>query len=287
MLFPRAGWIKFRRMKTTCQIRPVTGRLFLLAAFLSTLRVFAADQTDQWKVQVTGLRVVAPPPAGDKDNARGAFFSPPGVAVALTLTPASGSIVSINQFDSTVDAFTDDKGTDLLAVKSEDPFNKPGFGSMDSKGTNATVEVQAAGLPARGAAALNISGKIAAQIATGSKPITVDNVEINTNASFNLGDLPVKISAAGFGKAMFSDKNEFSVTFSSTQDLAAISTVDFYDAQGNKIGAHKSSWGGGMGDYMCEFTLEKKLDRGKIVATCWQGLQAVEVPVSVKTGLGL
>ncbi len=260
-------------------------RLLFLASLVLTARLLAAD-AGQWKVQVAGLRIVAPP-ADKKEDAHGAFFQPPGVTVVAAITPVQGKIVSIEQFSSKVDSFTDDQGTDLLAAKSESPFNKPGFGVMDAKELCATVEIQAAGLPARGATVLNITGKLTVKIAMGTNQFTMDNVAITNNTSFTCGDQPVRITKAGFGKAMFSNKEEFSVTFSSPKDLESIATMEFFDAQGGKIEAHKSSWGGGMGDYMAVYVFKKSVDRAKIVATCWTDLKTVEVPLSVKTGLGL
>jgi len=131
----------------------------LILASLVLNTPLRAEDAAQWKVQTAGLRVVAPSLDGKADS-QGAFFQPPGVTVVAVIIPTGGNIVSIDQFKSTVDSFTDDKGTDLLAAKSSSPFNKPGFGMMDNKKTNATVEINAAGLPAKGATTLNISGMI-------------------------------------------------------------------------------------------------------------------------------
>jgi hypothetical protein len=259
-------------------------RLLVLAALVSTTSLFADDA--KFSFQVTGLRVIAPPKDADK-NARGAFFQPGGVAVEVTAVPVSGSIVSIDQNDSQLDSFTDDKGTDLLAVKSDDPFNKPGFGAMDNKQTNATFEVQAAGVPAKGATALVLSGKLSLKVAASTKEFTVENVVLKADTAFKCGEVALKITKAGVSKAMFSDKEEFSVTFSSATDLESLASVDFFDAQGNKIEAHKDEWGGGMGEYFATYSLKQSLDHAKIVFACWQNLQTVKVPVSVKTGLGL
>jgi hypothetical protein len=176
-----------------------------------------------------------------------------------------------------------------MATKSEDPFNKPGLNmiNVNEGGISANMDFQAAGLPAKGATALNISGKLSVKAATGTKQFTIENVDIKTNVSFTCGDLPLKISAAGLGKGMFSNKEEFSVTFSSSQDLDSLSTLEFSDAQGGKIEARKSSWGGGMGEYFVEFVFQKNPDHAKIVATCWQNMKTVEVPISIKTGMGL
>jgi hypothetical protein len=260
-------------------------RFLFVGTMILGVRLFASD-AEQWKIQITGLRIVAPP-VEKKEGAQGAFFQPPGVTVVAALTPAQGKIVSIDQFKSKVDAFTDDKGTDLLAAKSDSPFNKPGFGMMDTKESCATVEIQAAGLPAKGASALNISGTITAKIAAGTKEFTVESADITNGTHFTCGELPIEITKAGLSKAMFSNEQEFSVTFSSAKDLESISTLDFFDAQGTKLEARKSEWGGGMGSYMVVYVFKKSVDHAKIVATCWTDLKTVEVPLSVKTGVGL
>lgn len=260
-------------------------RFLVVATMLLSVRLFAGD-VEQWKIQITGLRIVAPP-AEKKEGAQGAFFQPPGLTVVATITPAQGKIVSLDQFKSKVDSFTDDKGTDLLATKSESPFNKPGFGTMDAKEAVATVEIQAAGLPAKGASALNISGTITAQIASGTKQFTMENVDLTNGTHFICGELPINITKASVHKAMFSNKEEFSVTFSSTSDLENISTLEFFDAQGAKVEARKSEWGGGMGNYSVAYAFKQSVGSAKIVATCWTDLKTVEIPLSVKTGLGL
>lgn len=216
-------------------------------------------------------------------------MAPPGVAVEVRLTPPYGKIVSINQFASKVDSFTDDKGTDLLAAKTDNPFSKPGFGVMDySKGSYATVDIEAAGLPAKGATSLDLSGKVVLRIATGKKEFTVENVEMRTNTTFNIEDLPVKISNVGTNRnSWMGKKYPYSVEFSSGRDLVTIESLKFFDEHGNQIKAHKSSWGGGLGNYVLEYDLQKNVDRAKIVATRWEGLKKVTVPISVKTGLGL
>lgn len=285
MLFLQKLLIRFWHMNSTPLNFRATVHFLFLAVLIFSIRSNAED-TSQWNIKVAGIRIVAPA-ADKKEGAQGAFFQPPGVTVVAVITPVVGKIVSIDQFNSKVDSFTDDQGTDLLAAKSESPFNKPGFGMMDAKDSCATVEIHSAGVPAKGTLALNISGKVTVKIAAGTNQFTIESVDITNNTSFTCGDLPIKITKAGLGKAMFSNKEEFSVTFSSTKDLESISTLDFFDAQGNKIEAHKSSWGGGMGDYMVEYVFKKSVDHTKIVATCWTDLKTMEVPLSVKTGLGL
>jgi hypothetical protein len=202
--------------------------------------------------------------------------------------------VGLNQAESKLISFTDDKGTDLMAAPaSQDPFNKPGFSiqssATDTDGVSSVIfDLKASGQPAPGATRLNITGTLSAQIAAGTKQFTVDNLEMKTNIAFNLGDLPLMISDVSTNRNAWKAKDyKYSVTFSSGHDLATISGLEFYDAQGNKIDANKSMWGGGFLGYMMQYDIKQTVDRVKIVATCWQDLKTVAVPIAIQTGIGL
>ena len=259
------------------------GRVLLLAVMLFSRHSYA-DGTNQWNVQVTGLRVIAPP-TDAKPGYNAALSAPPGVAVEIRLTPPYGRVILIKQLASKVTSFADDKGTDLLAVKTDNPFSKPGFGVMDrGNGSHATVDIRAAGLPATGATSLDISGKVVMEIATGTNQFTVENVEMKTNTTFEIDNLPVTISDVGTNTSPFRAKEyNYFVRFTGPGDLNRISDLEFFDPQGTKIKAHKRAWGAST----LEYEIATKVARVKIVATRLKGFETVEVPISVKAGLGL
>lgn len=269
----------------------ITGLCLSSAALLAVqgITVLAADEPNQRNLQVVGLMVVAPD--GGKDNR--AYCWKPGVTVSVRYAPAQGTIVSFNEGQSKIDSFTDDKGTDLMAAPpSTDPFNKPGISGMlpGSQGGAAAMifDLKASGQPAKGATAFNITGKASVQIAASTKQFTVENVEIKTNAAFSLGDVPIVISEAGTNRNAWGAKDyPYSVTFSSLRDLDSISSLEFFDANGKKVDAQKRSWGGGFLGYMIQYDVKQNIDRAKIVATCWEDLKTIEVPISVKATVGL
>jgi hypothetical protein len=286
MLLPEKMLVRFGRMKSSAQNIHTAICVLSLAVLISTSRVLAAEATNQWNVQVVGVMVVAP--EGGKDNR--SFCWKPGTTVSASLTLSAGNIVKLNQEESKLISFTDDKGTDLTAgPQSQDPFNKPGISfqfSEDGKAA-AIFDMKASGQPAKGATSLNISGTLNAQIAGSTKQFTVENVEMKTNVSFTLGDLPLRISEVGTNRNAWMAKDyKYSITFSSPRDMEGISSLEFFDAQGNKIPARKSSWGGGFLGYMMQFDIKQNVDRAKIVANCWQDLKTVDVPISIKTGVG-
>jgi hypothetical protein len=266
--------------------------LFFLSAFIlgvQTVSTYAADETNRWNIQVVGLMVVAP--EGGKDNRE--YCWKPGVTVSVMLSPQEGKIVKFNQNESKIDSFSDDKGTDLMAAPpSQDPFNKPGISyipSFSDKGDSSIIiDLKASGQPAKDTTALNISGKVSVEVAASTKQFTVENVEIKTNVSFSLGDLPLTISDAGTNRNAWAAKEyKYSVTFSSLRDLESISSLEFFDSNGNKIEAQKRSWGGGFLSYFVQYDIKQKIDRAKIMATCWQDLRTIEVPILVRASVGL
>jgi hypothetical protein len=242
---------------------------------------------ESWKTQVVGIMVSSPEGLTESRS----FCWKSGVTVSATLSSSAGKIVKIEDSKSKIESFTDDKGTDLMAAPdSNDVFNKPGVSiqlpSSDEGFTSVVMDLKALGHPAKGATMLNIAGKVVAQVASDSKQVTVDNAEIKPETTFKVGEMSLKISSASMKKD-FSQKDEFMVTFSSAKELESISKIEFFDAQGTKIEASKRSWGGGFGSYMMEYALKKSVDHAKIVVSYWTDLKTVEVPINVKTSVGL
>jgi len=279
------------RMKTVRLNLPAGLVLFLFLVCADRVAT-AADATNQWKIEVKGLRIVAPTKGSKND--RGAFMSKPGVTVAITLSTAAGTIVNVSQMESKLESFTDDKGTDLIVKTSDDPFEQAGVevwsSSSDKEGegkTTVDVDLKGTTVPAKGASVLNISGKLAVTSASGKKQFTTDMMDLKPGTKFNAGDLSLTITEAGAHSNPFSNGSEFQVTFSSAQNLEAIAGIEFSDAQGNKIEARRESWGSSPGSYFATYALKKSVDRAKMAITCWQDLKTTEVPISIKTGLGL
>jgi len=267
------------------------GPLLLTAFILGTpaLSTPAADESNQTNFQVVALMVVAP--AGGTDNRN--FCWKTGVTVSVLYAPTDGKIVDFDQNESKLVSFTDDKGTDLMAAPpSTDPFNKPGISGMlpqaNGGASSIVFDLKASGQPAKGATSFNITGKASLEIAGGTNQITVENVAIKTNSVFSLGDLPLMISEAGTNKNVWGSKDyPYSVTFSSLRDMKNISSMEFFDAAGNKVAAEKRSWGGGPLGYMIQYDFKQLVDRARIVATCWKDLKTIELPIAVKATAGL
>lgn len=242
-----------------------------------------------WNVRVASINIAAPA-SGD---VAGGMTGNSGTTVNLVLSPSQGRIVGFDFSSCKLASFTDDKGTDLMAVESKDRFKKPGiniWSSGDDKTNGAAAqraEAYVAGIPAKGATSMHIVGKADFYTASQKKQFTVDDLELKAGSKFNLGDFAITVTKAAMGKSMFGGKEMFNVMLSCPQNLESLASLDLYDAQGNSLGAKRSSWGGMFGSYFVEYTLTKEADHAKAVATCWTDWKSCDVPIDVMVGLGL
>jgi hypothetical protein len=250
-----------------------------------SIRSSAMENTNEWRCEVAGLRIVAPAWEG-KDYMR-AFNWSSGVTVALLLTAPTGRIVRVNPEASRLVSFADDKGTDLLADASRRSFTESFSGFHENYDAKSAVllEVRTPARPDKGASELRISGKVTTQIASQTKQVTAENVELKSGVQFDLGDLRLTISAVQ------ASGGENTISFEAKQSLSHVPRLEFFDGHGIKIESSRSGRSSSnSGSKMSEtwsYTLKTKTDRIKIVATVWTDLKTIEVPVSIKTGIGL
>jgi len=287
------GKSQFRTsMKSAPATSPARIGVLCLAAFTLITRAFAADPAAEWKVQIQAIRVVAVA-AGDQDSAWwGLNGATPGVTVLLKLTAPEGNIVGINIGESKLVSFTDDQGSDLAARPAEgSPGNEPGistrlgFGPLVDGKPSAIIRVTAPNQPARGAAGFSITGKVTVQTASQTNQVAAEKVALTSGTVFELGELKLTICDVR------SKDGKCEVSLQSSQDLTSLAKLDFYDAQGQKIESQVFSsnlyTSGAKKKWSLSFRLQKTTAVAKIAATCWTDLKTVEVPIAVKTGVGL
>jgi hypothetical protein len=261
---------------------------FSVALLALTGHAFAADTNAQCSVQVTGVRVIAPSPGGNDDLR--AFNGSPGVTVAVVVTAPSGNILGIDTDASKLEKFSDDKGGNLLESKSENSFNDAGFTSWSSfsdKGDNSakSVEIHAPGQPAKGATQFIVTGTLNVQTALKSEQFTAENVVLKPGTKLKLGSTSLTISSIRM------DTDGMGISLNAKQDLSNIATVEFFHADGTLIESDlngtTTSNSGESKDVTQEYSLKKNVDKLKIVATCWTDMKTTEVPIQIKTGVGL
>jgi hypothetical protein len=271
--------------------------------FLSSTWGFAADATAPAPTpaaaaataaatfEASGLRIVKPVPGGD-DHLRGFNYSP-GTSLGILVTAAQGGIIAIDGDASQVASVTDDKGKDLTKpdIKSEFGDDKAEFGMMpeiSADGKRCQMEVNAPGVPTKGATALSVTGTVVLQMATQKKDFTADKVVFKPGAQIKAGDIAFTVESVDKPEG---DDSDFSVTLAAKQSLDSVAEIQFFDAAGKKIeSARNSSMRSGFGDSVSvtwKYGLKTKVAPAKLVVSSWTDLKKVTLPVNLTVGVGL
>ncbi len=203
------------------------------------------------------------------------FNADNGVKVALWIKMAPGQgLIEIDEDASVLEAFTDDKGTDL-GGKFES------FPDEFKDGSGGTLEIETSGMPATGASRLNAEGNIAMTIATGTRPTRVSNVQITDGRTVKIG-----ATTATLAEVSAEDGN---VTFTlklPRQVMTTIKDVKFLDGR-NRLEGHISGTGYMNDAGELNLTVKTALKTLTLEFDMWQGMRTIKVPFKVQAGVGL
>ena len=259
----------------------------LLVAFGLVAFLLSGAALAQPKVEVRGLRIVGDGYSKSMSGAR-PFNWTKGVSLAVLVTMPEGGLIAFDKNAGKVNAFVDDKGTNLLPGKR---FGRPGFGMMSSitkDGKACMVELDGGTLPAKGAGEVRASGTMVFKTGTKKKTFKQADVPVKKGAAVKAGPIPFTIKSAG--KPQWGNQ-PLQITFNTKQKLDRIAEWKFYDADGKEI---KSSHGGtstmsmlGMTNIDRSVNLAKKVDKVTIAITYWTDMKTVSVPFDVKVSMGL
>lgn len=245
-------------------------------------------------VQAHGLRIVKPAPGGDDKLRAFNWFS--GTSVSLLITVPQGGLLEVDRKASKLTAFTDDKGKDL--TKAEDTkqqrFSRDAGFSMSSNisedGKVCVSEVDAPGVPSKGATVMTVNGTLVFRAATKKQDFTAENVALKAGSAIKAGAVAFNITETG--KPQWGgDDDAFAVTLEAKQDVSSIAGIEFFDAAGKKIEAKRGSSSsmsfGNNVTVTWQYNLKAKADAAKIVVSYWTDMQKLTVPVDLKVGLGM
>ncbi len=251
-----------------------------------------ATQPSDVKIYLNGLRIVKPLPNSMQELR--AFNWSPGTSVALLLSSPDGGILKIDRDNSKVTTFVDNKHGDLMKVVTSSRFgnNRAGIGMMPSiskDGTKCSFEVNAPGVPTKGATKLKVSGTLALVKATQKKEYTAANVVFKVGTVIKAGPIPFTVKK--LGKPQWGDA-VFTVTFEAKQSLDSVAEIQFYDVtSGKKLDAKggmtsRSSFGSQVTETRA-YNFKKRVGSAKVVITYWTDKHNVTVPFSKVIDLGL
>ena len=118
--------------------------------------------------------------------------------------------------------------------------------------------------------------------------VKLENVELKPGTKLAAG--PIKLSLNKAGKPTYGDE-PFQVSFGSKNDVHAIKSMKFLDADGKEIGSRQSSIGmaqmGNEATFDIDYMLKAKADKATVVIEYWSDATTVKAPVNLKVGIGL
>jgi hypothetical protein len=226
---------------------------------------------------VVGIRVVGPG-LGDGGTELRAFDSEAGTRLALVVKPPAGSfIIDVDEDASTLDAFTDDKDTNLLEEGRFGPFPK-----VAANGSAGIFEIETRGRPTAGAAAVTATGTLAMSVATGSKPTKVPNVKLEPGKVIKFGTFSWTLKEV----SQEGESTSLTVT-TTTAAMQAVKQVRFLDAKGQPVEGDRNGASWSSTEAEVNYRVQTAAKAITIEFDLWQGRKALTVPFTVTSGLSL
>jgi hypothetical protein len=236
-----------------------------------------APSTPPPQVSVVAIRVVGVGLGANGTELR-PFNERPGTTVALAVQAPRGSgIVDVDDDNSRVEAFTDDKGLTLLEEARVGPFPK-----VSADGSAALFEVEVRARPSAGAASVTVQGSVALTLAGGSKPVRVNAVRLEPNQTFKVGTTTMTVTTA----KVEDDDTRISIGLPRSV-LLTVRDIRFFDAKNAPIEGHRNGSGYMNEKAEVDLTAKTKDKTITIEFELWQNLRTLKVPFTAQAGLGV
>ncbi len=218
------------------------------------------------------VRVTVP----DSDFSAKPFHEDNGTKIVLWVKmPAGQGLIEIDEDESLLQSFGDDKGTNIGGK----------FGSFPEEfkdGTGGIIEIASTGFAASGATALVAEGSVAMTVATGTRKTKVANVRLVNDAKFTFGQTSITVAEV----ETQGDTQTFTLKLP-RQLMTSIKNVVFLDAKGQPIEGNRTSSGYMNDAAEVGFSVKTAAKTLTLEFEAWQGQKTIKVPFKVKAGLGL
>jgi hypothetical protein len=248
--------------------------LFFCAVMAS--RVAAQSPT----VEFSAVQFVARSYGTGNDALRPFQLFDDGVKVAILVKSEAGGITALDlKKGSTIETFTDDKGTKLFKPSTF----KNGFGSfpkISKDGKAAIITVEGTEVPAAGASTIQLKGKVGVTMATTKE--TVKGGKVAVDGKLACGTLSLTV------KQLRKSGSEMSVELETSESTEQIAEMRWLDAAGKVLEANRDSSSqmgfGGKVTYSESWTVKGSPATVEFVR--WTDLKAVSVPFSFEIAVG-
>lgn len=233
-------------------------------------------------VLVGGIQVVSAP-FGDDDWSARPFNAKNGTKVVLVIKMPQGmGLIEIDEDNSSLDTFTDEKTTQYAAE-----FES--FPDVAKDGSAGAIEAESEIIPGAGMNSLRLEGTLALKVATGSKPVKVTGVRPENDKSFKLGATVVTYSDVTLPDDPKAEGAEMTFSLNLPRTVMnSIRQVKFLDAKGTEIeGARRTSSGYSNDDATIGYSVPAQHRSFVMEFDLWQGLRDITVPFKVNASIAL
>jgi hypothetical protein len=217
-------------------------------------------------------RVVVP----DNEYSGKPFNSDNGTKLVLWVKmPAGQGLIEIDEDESLLQSFGDDKGTNMGGK----------FGSFPREfkdGAGGTIEIESTGFAAAGATAIVAEGSVALTVSSGTRKIRAPKVTLQNNAKFTFEKTPIVVDQV--------EAQAESMVFTlklPRRLMESIKDVAFFDAKGEPIEGSRTGSGYMNDAAEMGFTVKTAAKTLTLEFETWQGLRTIKVPFKVRAALGL
>jgi hypothetical protein len=189
--------------------------------------------------------------------------------------PAGQGLIEIDEDESLLQSFGDDKGTNMGGK----------FGSFPREftdGAGGTIEIASTGFAAAGATALVAEGSVAMTVASGTRKIRAAKVLLQNNAKFTFEKTPIVVDQV----EAETDSMRFTLKLP-RRVMESIKAVAFFDVKGQPIEGSRTGSGYMNDAAEMGFTVKTAAKTLTLEFEAWQGLRTIKVPFKVRAALGL
>ena len=262
--------------------RSVAVVVALLVAATVCPAAFAAEKPG---LELVGIQVVKPDPGRKHFGIVQGLRA--GTSLWLRLTRPDKHFICLDEKASTLDAYADDKGTDLKPTAQRTYWGKPIRGQVPDA-SHCVLEFQSSKIPAAGARTLAVKANVVMTCGVGEKSAEQKGVALKAGSPTTVGPVPMKVEKirpSGWGKV------KMTVELSGEKDEEMIKEVVFVGPDGEvvpsrKVGSSRSRIGTKV-NWRRSYGLHQKLETATVRIIYFERVETLAVPVEVTAGVGL
>lgn len=255
----------------------ISSFVVLTAIFLSLPVITMGEEKPL--VQIAGLQVVGPG-YGLNGTELQAFHHQSGITLSLAVqSPDNKKIVEVNNSKCSLVEFTDDFGRNLL-----EGIRWGAFPKITKDNRFALVEVVSKNRPSLGASRLIVKGTIQLRVATSERTEKIENLKLQVGTKFTIREEEIQVMKVQ------KENGSLTLVMQINRKLKNnMKDIRFFIDQANPVDIRgRGSFTFGSVSQM-EYDLDTKLkpETLKVEIDLWQGIELLNLPFRLESGLGI